>query len=230
VSLPISYEEVESELLPIKLNHTNLDEKTIDYIKKQLIKLVNNDQSGIDDYVVYVLECRKPPLTSLVEEVNAEYTNSSMSRDEIIEMMKQHTDDFEGMIEDFKEIDDLPDSNQEVIDELVEREQSNHDPVDGIPWVKYVLEADTIYYVGYTSNLVRRVLQHVRGNGAFFTSVSPPNSLEQVYRFGEQEKALQAEKEIADILTTLTSENRSSMNQELRKWNRSGERIFAKQS
>jgi predicted GIY-YIG superfamily endonuclease len=222
--------EMAKELLPIKLNHSNLDDDTFEYIRNQLKEFTEESRPSVDCYAVYVLECQKPKLTQLVEEVNSEYSNGDMGREELIELIERKSGDLQTVVEGFKDMNSFPDTSDEVIDELVEREQSDHNPVDGIPWVKYVLEADIIYYVGYTSDLTKRISQHVRGNGAFFTKVSPPNSLEMVYWFDDQSEALEAEKEIAHFLTTLKSENRSTVNQELRKWNREGDRIFAKQS
>lgn len=226
--------------LPIKLKHRNFDDKVKKHINNQLKQYVNKNKPDGKGYCVYVMECEKPNLSTLVEEVNSEYNVDSMkdlerkyqaagkSLDAIARDIENTSEERKKLYE--QEWGEIPSSQEEIKNMLLEDEQergSNY--VDNLPWTNYVIEADKILYVGYSSDLVRRIKEHLSGNGAIFTSIARPTSLTTVNWFESKKQAREAEKELAEELTTLATTQRES-DKQLKKWNREGERIFAKQS
>jgi predicted GIY-YIG superfamily endonuclease len=203
------YQSYEDEPLPIRLSHKNNGKKVRDYIRGELQELIDKSRSGTDQFSVYVIECEYPSLTELVEKVNSNYRHPKMSKEEV---ESRHRFDFSSDAE-FDE-DSAPDYN----------------PVDNIRWVRYALEADSTFYVGYTNDLVRRIMQHTNGNAAFFTEVFTPKFLREVYWFDKKEDATSAEPRIAEDITTLTNKTRGEMKIGLNEWNREGTRKFAKYS
>jgi|GEM_PF-3845692 len=65
------------------------------------------------------------------------------------------------------------------------------------------LFADTVYYVGETNDLVRRVSQHLGGHGSSFTAIFRPQSLERIEWCDSREAAEQRESELVEELNNM---------------------------
>lgn len=90
---------------------------------------------------------------------------------------------------------------------------------------EYALEADRVYYVGYTSWLMRRMREHV--NGSNFTKSFPPKTLVQIEWYDSIPEAREREDNLVKNLDTRTDSLRPGHTY-LRDWDDSyEEKIFA---
>ena len=171
------------------------------------------------DYAVYVVECEKPPREQLLDKINELYTpeDTEELKNERGEANQQH-----------------PDLVNEIDTPETAEDYEDYNRAKQLRWTAYVIEADTIYYVGYTSHLPKRISDHHNGNGALFTQICPPVTLERVFWFKDQSEAIDAEAEIAMGLRTLTNGHRenplSTNGPPLYPWDGSSKRVFAKWS
>jgi len=133
------------------------------------------------------------------------------------------------MVEEYEGIPNTPNTVEELEKQAAEAED-DYNPADNIRWVRYTIEADIVYYVGYTEDLTRRINDHVTGHGALFTQIVEPQSLSDVYWFSNKKRAKSIEKELAHSFTTLTNTTREDSEIGLKEWPKEGERIFAKQN
>jgi len=212
--------------LPVQLRHRNDDEKVHQYVREEVADFCDNHKPNDSEYAVYIVECRIDSLTEFVKGVNKEHGQKSWE-----DMKDIFGEDFtkEDMLEDLEGIADTPDTIEEL-EEQTEEAEDNYNAADNVRWAQYAIEADTVYYVGYTSDLPRRTYEHVSGQGAVFTQIVEPQRLSDVYWFSSQHKAKEVEKELAHSLTTLTNNKREDSEIGLKEWNKEGERVFAKQS
>lgn len=127
------------------------------------------------DYVVYVLECGRNLPSGEREEWGRKFYTESEEYDMPISTIRKRNND--GSIEnEFKK---------------------------AFPgWFRDIKLADSIYYVGYTSNLPRRLFAHIfpTEDGALFTKMFEPNSLVAVKEYDNHKKAKQRESQISKTL------------------------------
>jgi len=69
------------------------------------------------------------------------------------------------------------------------------------------INAETTLYVGQTNNLIRRIQQHLIGDGANFTSIFVPVGIRQVEWYDDRATAKKREKELSNELTTYEPED-----------------------
>lgn len=74
----------------------------------------------------------------------------------------------------------------------------HEDLPDSLNWKEEAIEANEIYYVGLTNNLLRRMREHIRGDNSYFTSIVRPVQLVDVEWFESRSKAEEAERELAN--------------------------------
>jgi len=76
---------------------------------------------------------------------------------------------------------------------------------DSLPWLNRCLEAHTLVYIGESSDIVRRLHEHMwdrsqNGRAALFTKLFPPHYLRDLKWFPNKDAATLAEKNVRKIL------------------------------
>ena len=69
-----------------------------------------------------------------------------------------------------------------------------------MPYYVYILLCkDGSYYTGFAKNLIRRVEQHKRRQGARYTRMHEPEKTVYVEKFGSRSEAMKREREIKSL-------------------------------
>jgi predicted GIY-YIG superfamily endonuclease len=126
-------------------------------------------------YVVYVLECGRSVLSGERKEFGRKFYQQSDNYDQP------------------KYVDNSTSEDGSVESEIKKR----------LPgWFNNIELADSIYYVGYTKNLPKRLFDHIypTKDGALFTKIFEPNALVAVKGYDDHQKAKKRESQIAHTL------------------------------
>lgn len=165
--------------------------------KKRLGEFINESRPEPETYVVYILECQTPPEQEFRNRVNRIYQPEDSKRKRDIRRRWEATRE-----DDAWDEDDLEKAVQVHLDKGYRKE----DMFERINWVRKAFEAEEVYYVGLSSDLERRIAEHIKessSKGAVFTSIVPPTQLVQVDWFESKSAAEKAESETATKLQEL---------------------------
>lgn len=134
-----------------------------------------------DEYYVYVLACELPDEKTAEKRAKELYPPKTKRevRDWFLENNRENWNDF----------------SEGKKSKILDRESGFSAP----SWFYNALNAESIYYVGFTDDVNRRIEKHIEGievNGAYFTEVFPPTHLVEVYGFETMEEAREGESEV----------------------------------
>lgn len=179
----VNWEEDEWNVLE-RYNMANGNLK-IPCTENKLNEFVDSTTSEEDVYYVYVLACELPDEKRAEERAKRLYPPQTKSevRDWFLENNRKNWNEFS-------------DSKKSKV---LERESGFNPP----SWFFNALNAESVYYVGFTDNVNRRVKKHLEGievDGAHFTEVFHPTQLVEVYGYETLEAASDGESKVGSEL------------------------------
>lgn len=131
---------------------------------------------------VYVLKCEKPP-----------------SKQTAI-------DSFRNQFQEFKDPDDLEYHTRRVKRQVPSKPDSFEDAISEDPgdeyisypsWIEFAYEVEDVYYVGWSNGVTDRIVKHIIGDGALFTRIFTPLSIEEIRWYSTEDAAKTAEHQVA---------------------------------
>lgn len=174
--------------------------------KQSVENFVKDSTEQGSEHFVYVLECTDRDKKTAREQVKKLY-NLGTKEDLRYFQEDYNTEDLRYFQKNIN-TEEKKESAESGRKKLTEHKSGFNPP----SWYYLALDAEKVYYVGYTASVYSRIDQHMEGassGGAYFTSVFPPTHLVEVYGFQDKERAYEAEIETG---SKLTSDNKYAYN------------------